>query len=141
MRALALDIGEKRIGVAISDSQMRVATPLAVMDARQVLGDGGPLRRLIADYDDVGLLVVGLPRSLDGDEGPQAATVRKAAARIKAHVDLPVTFVDERLSSAEASRRMAEAGLDERKRRGSVDMVAAALFLQAYLDAQAKETP
>lgn len=139
MRAIALDIGERRIGVAVSDPQMRVATPLTVLDARRVLGDGVPVRQILSDYDDVGLLVVGLPRSLDGSEGPQAASVRRAAERIAAFVNLPIEYVDERLSSAEASRRMAESGLDERARRGSVDMVAASLFLQAFLDNRDRE--
>lgn len=136
MRLLALDIGEKRIGVAVSDPAGRVATPVAVLDAPAVLGDGSPLRRLLSDYDDVGMLIVGLPFSLDGSEGPQAARVRAAAVRVAGYVGLPLDFVDERLSSAEASRRMAEAGLDSRARRGSVDKVAAAVMLQTYLDAR-----
>jgi putative holliday junction resolvase len=134
MRVLALDIGEKRIGVAVSDAGGRVAVPLAVLDARRVLGDGRDLIRLLEDYDDVDHIVIGLPRSLDGSEGPQAARVRTAAHRIEALSGLPVAFTDERLSSAEAGRRMAESGADSRKRRGSVDMVAASLFLQSYLD-------
>lgn len=139
MRAIALDIGEKRIGVAISDPDMRVATPVSVLDARQVMGDAAPLRRLLTDYDDVDLIVVGLPRSLDGAEGPQAARVRTIGDRIASFVGLPVVYVDERLSSAEAARRMAEAGLDERARRGSVDMVAASIILQSYLDSRNRE--
>ena len=138
MRVLALDIGEKRIGVAVSDAGGRVAVPLAVLDARRVLGDGRDLVRLLEDYDDVDHLLVGLPRSLDGSEGPQAARVRDAARRIETMSGLPVVFADERLSSAEAERRMAEAGADSRKRRGSVDMVAASLLLQTYLDSRAE---
>lgn len=134
MRVLALDIGEKRIGVAVSDPSQRVATPLAVLDARAVLGDGVGLKRLLEDYDDVAEIVVGLPRSMDGSEGPQAARVRAAAERIRTVTGLNIRFVDERLSSAEAERRMAEGGADSRARRGSVDMVAAAILLQAYLD-------
>lgn len=137
MRVLGLDIGEKRIGIAVSDPDERVATPLAVLDAKRVLGDGAELRRLLSDYDDIGLIVAGLPRSLDGSEGPQAARTRVAAARIGEITCLEIRFVDERLSSAEAERRMAESGADSRARRGSVDMVAASLLLQTYLDARA----
>jgi len=138
MRVLGLDIGEKRIGVAVSDPTGRVATPLAVVEAAPALGDGTGLRTLVADYE-AELLVVGLPLSMDGSEGPQAARVRKAAGRLERSLGVPVAFADERLSSAAANRSMAEAGASERDRRGSVDMVAASLFLQAYLDAQRAE--
>ncbi|HET6351963.1 MAG TPA: Holliday junction resolvase RuvX [Coriobacteriia bacterium] len=134
MRILALDIGEKRIGVAVSDPTQRVASPVCVLDAPQALASKRDFERLQQDYDDIELLLVGLPRSLDGTEGPQAARVREVAVRIGELTGLPLAYCDERLSSVEASRRMAEAGADSRARRGSVDMVAAALMLQAYLD-------
>ncbi|NTU70817.1 MAG: Holliday junction resolvase RuvX [Coriobacteriia bacterium] len=135
MRVLALDIGEKRIGVAVSDVTGTVATPLVVLDAKAALGDGLSIKRVADDYE-VELLVVGLPRSLDGTEGPQAAKVRSAAKRIESLIGLPVAFVDERLSSSEATKAMSSAGMTERDMRGRVDMVAAALFLQTYLDAE-----
>jgi len=138
VRALGLDIGEKRIGVAISDPAGRVATPLTVLEASRVLGDGRELARLVEEYG-IGQLVVGLPLTLEGGEGPQATRVRSAARRLASFVEVPIDFADERLSSAEASRAMAQAGLDSRKRRGTVDMVAAALFLQTYLDAHASD--
>ena len=135
MRILGLDIGEKRIGVAVSDPSATVATPLAVLDARQALGDGRELSRLVSDYG-IGLLVAGLPLSLDGTEGPQAVRVRSAAQRLAGIVSLPLEFADERLSSAEARRTMSDAGVSDREKRGSIDMVAAAIFLQSYLDAR-----
>lgn len=135
MRLLALDIGEKRIGVAVSDAEGRIAMPLTVLDARKVMGDGRDLVRLVEDYD-AETVVVGLPLSLDGSEGPQVARVRATAARLAQFLPVPLVFADERLSSAEASRRMSESGLSERDRRGSVDKVAAAIFLQSYLDAR-----
>jgi putative Holliday junction resolvase len=135
VRRLGLDIGERRIGVAVSDPTGRVATPLKVLDARQVGPNGGPLRVLVEDYEP-GELVVGLPLTMAGDEGPQAARVREEAERIAAAVGLPLVFWDERLSSADAERSMGRAGSNARERRGSVDMVAATLILQAYLDAQ-----
>lgn len=133
MRVLGLDIGEKRIGVAVSDPSRTVATPLAVIDAKKALGDGRELARLVADYE-VELLVAGLPLSLDGSEGAQAARVRDAAQRLAGLVSLPLEFADERLSSTQARRTMTEAGVSDRDKRGSIDMVAAAVFLQSYLD-------
>jgi putative Holliday junction resolvase len=135
VRILALDIGEKRIGVAVSDPSGKVATPLTVLDARRVLGDGHDLLRIAEEYEPE-LVVVGLPLSLDGTEGPQAAAVRRAAKRLAGFLLLPFEFADERLSSAQALRSMGEAGASARDARGSVDMVAAAIFLQSYLDAR-----
>lgn len=134
MRALGLDIGEKRIGVAVSDPTGTIASPLRVLDAAPVMGDGAPLNRLIDEYE-AELIVVGLPRSLDGSEGPQAARIRSAVSRLSKFVATPIVFCDERLSSSEASRVMGAAGLTERDKRGNLDMVAAAIFLQSYLDA------
>jgi putative Holliday junction resolvase len=134
VRIAALDIGEKRIGVAISDPGRRVATPLKVLDAA-VLRDPGPLLRLLEDYE-VGLVVVGLPLSLDGTEGPQARAVRASVARLGPALGVPIEFADERLSSAQASRALGDAGLSDRAKRGRIDMAAASLFLQSYLDAR-----
>ena len=135
MRILGLDIGEKRIGVAVSDPSGSVATPLAVIDARKALGDSRELMRFVEDYE-AELLVAGLPLSLDGSEGPQAARVRTAAERLATLVGLPLEFADERLSSTAARRAMTDAGVSDRDKRGSVDMVAASIFLQSFLDAR-----
>ena len=83
---------------------------------------------------DVELIVVGLPLSLDGEEGPQARRVRTVAQRVIGDLEVPVAYADERLSSVEAKRRMRESGRSERETRGSVDKVAASIFLQRYLD-------
>ena len=138
MRRLALDIGSARIGVAVSDVEGRVATPLTVLDAGALAGDPTPLLRLVEDYE-VGEVVVGLPLSLDGTEGPQARRVRETARRLAERLDAPLVFYDERLSTAEAERAMASTGADARKRRGAVDMVAATLVLQAYLESRETE--
>ena len=135
MRVLALDIGEKRIGVAVSDPSGTVASPLVVLDAAKVLTDGSDLTRLVEEYG-AELVVVGLPLSLDGSEGPQALDVRRAAARLAGFLRVPVEFADERLSSTQASRAMGDVGASQRQQRGSIDMVAAAIFLQSYLDAR-----
>jgi putative Holliday junction resolvase len=134
VRIAALDIGERRIGVAVSDPDERVATPLRVLDA-SALRDTRPLVRLLEEYE-VGLVVVGLPLSLDGSEGPQAAKARAAGATVAAATGLPVEYADERLSSAAARRALTEAGVSDREKRGRVDMAAASLFLQSYLDAR-----
>lgn len=136
MRALGFDIGEKRTGVAVGDLRRRVATPCTVVETRALIADGEAIRRLVAEYEPA-VLVVGVPLSLDGTEGPQARRIRSLAARIAAHVETPVVFFDERLTSVEAGRRMREAGASERRQRGAKDMVAASIMLQAYLDARA----
>ena len=135
MRHLAFDIGDRRIGVAVSDPSGRVATPLVVLDARMLARDPTPLRRLVEDYEP-SELVVGLPLTMAGEVGPQAAAVQATVRRLLEPLGIPVAYHDERLSSAEAERAMAAAGADSRARRGSVDMVAAAVLLQTHLDAE-----
>ena len=135
MRVLALDIGEVRVGVAVSDPAGRVASPVCVLPAQEVLAHAVTFRRVLEDWEP-GLLVCGRPMTLAGEEGPQAARVREQAERVAAACGLPLEFEDERLSSAEAKRILREQGLSERAMRGKVDMVAASLFLQAWLDAR-----
>jgi putative Holliday junction resolvase len=130
---LGLDIGSRRVGAAISDPQGRVATPHDVLDAKSV-EDARALLELIEDWE-IGLVVIGLPTSLDGVEGEQAVRVRVCGDTLASRLPVPVVYQDERMSSAEAKRRMSEAGLSEKEQRGKVDMVAAALILQSYLDA------
>ena len=134
MRALGLDIGERRIGVAVSDPTGTVATPLVVLDARALARDRAPLVRLVEDYEPA-VLVVGLPLTLAGEQGSQAALVKSTVRRLIEPLGIPVAYHDERLTSAEAERAMAAAGADARARRGAVDMVAASVLLQSYLDA------
>ncbi len=133
--ALALDIGEVRVGIAVSDASGSVAMPVKVLPAQEVLSCARTFRLLIEDYEP-DVLVCGLPQTLAGEEGPQAARIRAAAERISRVTSLPVAFTDERLSSREAKRILREQGLTERSMRGKVDMVAASLFLQTWLDEQ-----
>ena len=135
VRALALDIGEARVGVAVSDPAGRVASPVCVLPAQEVLAHAASFRRVLEDWEPE-LLVCGRPMTLAGEEGPQVARVREQAERIAAACGLPLEFEDERLSSAEAKRILREQGLSERAMRGKVDMVAASLFLQSWLDAR-----
>ena len=135
MRALALDIGEVRVGVAVSDPDARVASPVCVLPAAEVLAHAVTFRRVLEDWEP-DLLVCGLPRTLAGEEGPQAERIRAQAEKIAQSCGLPLEFADERLSSAEAKRILREQGLSERSMRGRVDSVAASLFLQSWLDAR-----
>ncbi len=135
MRVLALDIGEVRVGVAVSDPDARVSSPVCVLPAAEVLAHAVTFRRVLEDWEPE-LLVCGLPRTLAGEDGPQADRIREQAQRIAKSCGLPLEFADERLSSAEAKRILREQGLSERAMRGKVDMVAASLFLQSWLDAR-----
>ena len=135
MRALALDIGEVRVGVAVSDPDMRVASPVCVLPAQEVLAHAATFRRVLEDWEP-DVLVCGLPRTMAGEEGPQAERIRRAAEKIARTCGRPLEFADERLSSSEAKRILREQGLSERAMRGKVDMVAASLFLQSWLDAR-----
>ncbi|HIU04979.1 MULTISPECIES: Holliday junction resolvase RuvX [Collinsella] len=133
MVAMALDIGEKRVGIAVSDATGRIASPVKVLPASEVIGMARPFRMLLEDYEPE-ILVCGRPMTLAGEEGPQAARVMEQARAIGRAAGLPVAFADERLSSAEAKRILREQGLNERSMRGKVDMVAASVFLQTWLD-------
>lgn len=138
MVALALDIGQTRIGIAVSDRTGRVAMPLKVLPTAEVTGLARSFRIIVEDHEP-DVLVCGRPQTLSGEDGPQAERVMQVARDIAAALDLPLAFADERLSSAEAKRILRAKGLNERQMRGKVDMVAASLFLQAWLDAQSRE--
>ena len=138
MRALALDIGEVRVGIAASDASGRVASPIKVMPAAEVLGCARTFRRVLEDYEP-DVLVCGRPKTMAGEDGPQAERVMAQARQIAETCGLPLEFVDERLSSAEAKRILREEGYSEKGMRGKVDMVAASLFLQSWLDARQDE--
>ena len=135
MRALALDIGEVRIGIAASDASGRVASPVKVLPAAEVLSCAKTFRRILEDYEPE-VLVCGCPQTMSGEDGPQAERVMAQARSIAEACDLPLEFADERLSSSEAKRILREQGLNEKQMRGKVDMIAASLFLQAWLDSR-----
>ena len=135
MRVLALDIGEVRVGVAVCDPGERVASPVCVLPAAEVLACAKSFRRVLEDWEPE-LLLCGLPYTLAGEEGPQAQRIRAAADAISAVCGIPHEFADERLSSSEAKRSLREKGLNEKQMRGKVDMIAASMFLQAWLDAR-----
>ena len=135
MRVLALDIGEVRIGIAASDASGRVASPVKVLPAAEVLSCAKTFRRILEDYEPEAL-VCGRPQTMSGEDGPQAERVMAQARSIAEACDLPLEFADERLSSSEAKRILREQGLNEKQMRGKVDMIAASLFLQAWLDSR-----
>ncbi len=130
---MALDIGKVRCGIAISDPQERVATPLCVLPTDEVRSNAPSFRRLCEDWEPE-LIVSGLPLTLSGQKGPQAQSIREVAQQVATSTGLPLEFSDERLSSSEAKRVLREEGLSERDMRGKVDMIAASLFLQSWLD-------
>lgn len=135
MRVMALDIGQKRIGIAISDPKGHVASPVCVLPAHDVFDHTPAFRRVLDDWQP-DMLVSGLPRELSGKSGKQAARIRAQAQKIADACHLPISFVDERLSSKSAKQILRERGLSERQMRGKVDSIAASLFLQTWLDAQ-----
>ncbi len=135
MRIMALDIGAVRVGIAISDPGERVASPVCVLPAQDVVSHGKTFRRVLEDWEPE-LFVCGLPYTLSGEEGPQAAHIRSVASSVCEATGIPCEFADERLSSQEAKRSLREKGLSEKEMRGKVDMIAASLFLQSWLDAR-----
>lgn len=135
MRVLALDIGEVRVGIAVSDAAGLIASPVKVLPAPEVLSHARTFRNILDDYEPE-LLVCGRPKTMAGEDGPQAERIMAQAHQIAAACNLPLEFEDERLSSSEAKRILREQGLREKDMRGKVDMIAASLFLQSWLDAK-----
>ena len=134
MRVVALDLGEKRIGVAVSAG--RLAVPHGTLERS---GDPGRDRAtLVTLVEELGAdrVVVGLPLSLDGSRGPAAVKTEAEAAGLAAELAVPLELVDERLSTVSANRSLQSAGVGSRTRRRVVDQVAATVFLQAWLDAR-----
>ena len=133
-RILALDLGEKRIGVALSDPLRMVARPLTVVQRASKVKDFAAIDRLVAEHG-VSLVLCGYPLSLDGSEGPQGRRIRRYAEKLAEALPVEVVLWDESYSTAEAERLMSsQRGLTPRERRGWVDAVAAAVILQGYLD-------
>ena len=145
MRFVGLDLGRKRIGVALSDVSGTLATPWRTLDGTGSVGEVAD--RLVtvlgelADSDDgVGGVVVGLPSHLDGRPHEGATWVRQVAEAVRRQVGLPVALQDERLTSVEAEQRLAVRERDWRKRKARLDAAAAAVFLQEYLDTRPRDT-
>ena len=136
MRALGLDLGSKRIGIAVSDDGGLMATPVEVLqrsDDRRV--DHRCIAALVDEWE-ADVVVVGVPYSLDGSVGPMARKMGAEADEIAAHLAVPVETYDERLTTVTAERSLMEQDLRGPRRRQLVDMVAAAVMLQAWLDSR-----
>jgi len=134
-RILGLDVGERRIGVAISDASARLAAPLTTINAKpqeQALARIAALAR----QEEAVAVVVGLPLTLRGEIGPQAEVVRRFATALEAVVGLPIHLFDERLSTAAAEQQLRDLGVKPEKRKQQIDQVAAAIILQDFLDHQ-----
>ena len=139
-RIMALDLGEKRIGIAVSDPTRTIAAPHSVLSRHSRADDFAHFARLITELQ-ITQLVLGLPITLGGEEGQRAAWVRDYAADLSAHVAIPIAFQDESLTTVEATAALRAQGRRGRKVKQRVDAVAAALILQAYLDSLREDQP
>ena len=138
-RILGLDVGDVRIGIAVSDETRLIATPHSVYTRVGWGPDTKHIQRLYAETKAT-LIVCGLPRNMDGSVGFQAEKVMGFAEQLR-KAGLPVVFQDERLSTVSAHQALIEGGMRRDGRKGTVDKVAAAVILQSYLDGPAKEAP
>jgi putative Holliday junction resolvase len=140
---LALDVGERRVGVALCDETRTLARPLLTLKRASKTEDFAKLAAVCREHA-IEKVIVGLPRTLRGEEGPQARRVRRYAAELQAALNLPIDFWDERFSSVDAQERLASAGRKRarnlRPARGEIDAAAAAIILQEYLDEHRPES-
>ena len=140
MRLMGLDVGDKRIGVAVSDDSELIASPKETVERRGTRKDVAHLLE-IARREEVAEIVVGMPYSLDGSEGPQAAKVRRFIEAVEDQTELPVTTWDERYTTVVAEEMLHEVSASRTGRKKNVDRVAAALILQGYLDKKRESGP
>ncbi|WP_121061919.1 Holliday junction resolvase RuvX [Chachezhania antarctica] len=130
---MGLDLGDKTIGVAVTDLMLSVATPLETVRRKKFTLDAEALLKIIADRN-IGGIVLGLPRNMDGSEGPRCQSTRAFARNLMQKTDLPIGFWDERLSTVAAERALLEADTSRRRRSEVIDHVAASYILQGALD-------
>jgi putative Holliday junction resolvase len=135
MRIMGLDVGDKTIGIAISDALLLTAQSRPTLRRKDLKSDIEFLRRLAAE-NEVHQIVMGQPLHMDGRESPQSQKVARFAEELKKALDLPIAFWDERLTSFEAEQHLEQLGLNWRQRREQVDKIAAMIILQNYLDNQ-----
>jgi putative Holliday junction resolvase len=134
-RVMALDVGERRIGVALSDPTRMLASPLTTIRAVPRSTALKRILTLIRDYQ-VTALVVGLPLTMNGDIGPQATLVQQFVDELRPLIDIPISFVDERLTTVAAERMMIDLKIKPEQRRARIDEVSASIILQDFLDSQ-----
>ncbi len=135
MRVLGLDLGERRIGVALSDDLGLTAQGLTVLQRKGPKADVRAVCRLAAEHE-VGTIVVGLPLTLRGARGPQAQGAEVFAEALRRRLAVPVELVDERFTTAQGERMLLQADVSRRRRKQVLDQVAAQLILQQYLDSR-----
>jgi len=133
MRILALDHGTKRIGVAVSDETKTIAQPLEYIPAEPFADFLARLKKLLVEKE-IDLVLIGLPRNMDGSCGPAALKVQTFVAVLKDAITVPIKTWDERLTSAQANRILIQGNVRRDKRKEKVDKMAAAILLQSYLD-------
>jgi putative Holliday junction resolvase len=133
MRILGIDHGTKRIGIAVSDELKMIAQPLEFIAAEPFADFLKRLTELLREKE-VELILIGMPRNMDGTYGPAAEKVREFIAALRETVTVPIKTWDERLTSAQANRVLIEGGARRDKRKAKVDQTAAAILLQSYLD-------
>ncbi len=134
MRYLALDVGDKRIGVAVSDAIGMIANGLKTIENSTSIVE---LKKIIADYqDEIDTIVVGMPKMMNGTIGVQGEKVLEYVEKLKEEILLPVVMWDERLSTVAADRALLETGIKGKRRKGLRDQVAATVILQNYLDSR-----
>ena len=133
MRVLSLDVGQRRIGVALSDALGLTAQPLTVLERRGTTADLDALAALVAQHQ-VETIVVGLPLTMRGERGPQAQRAASFADTLRRKVSVPVELADERLTTVQGERALLETDTSRRKRKQVIDQIAAQLILQQYLD-------
>jgi putative Holliday junction resolvase len=134
-RVLGLDLGDARIGVAVSDPDRRLAVSVGTVHVGQPPGELKAIAALAREHGAT-LVVMGLPLSMSGEHGTQAQHAASFADALRGFLDMPVVFQDERLSTVEAERALRQAGIKGRDQRRVIDRSAAAVILQAWLDAQ-----
>jgi len=139
-RIMALDPGTKRIGVALSDELGWIAQPLETFERRSVDADVAHIADLIRKHD-VSRVVMGMPIRLDGTLGPAAAQAQAFMSRLEQSLTVPVIAWDERLTTKAAEDMLIQANVSRKKRKGTVDRVAAAILLQSYLESLARDAP
>ncbi len=132
-RLMALDLGSKTIGIALSDLGRTIANPYETLRRGKFKADARTLQTIIGE-NDVGGLVIGLPLTMDGSEGPRCQSVRQFAANLLGQIDIPTAFWDERLSTVTAERALLEADMSRKRRAEVIDKMAAAIILQGALD-------
>lgn len=130
---MALDVGSRTIGIACSDALLMTAQGIETIRRTSLENDFNRLRELILEYE-VHELVVGMPKNMNGTKGERAEKTEEFVEKMKAVIDLPVTFWDERLSTVMAERQLIAADVSRKKRKGVIDKMAAVVILQGYLD-------